>query len=362
VWAIVVAAGRGSRFGGTKQFGPLGGRRVVDWCLAAAGASCDGVVVVMPADALEPGAVAGGATRSASVRAGLAAVPASAEVVVVHDAARPLAGADLFERVVAAVRGGADAAVPGLALGDTVKRVRDGWVQETLDRGTLVAVQTPQAFRAAVLRQAHADGGDATDDAALVEAGGGVVAVVAGDPRNLKITGPDDLVVAAALLARRRSARVGLGFDVHPFAPDPARPLVLGGVTIAGGPGLAGHSDADVVAHAVADALLGAAGLGDLGEHFPDDDPAWHGADSSSLLAGVVAMVAAAGWEVANVDVAVVLESPRLAPHRAAMQDRLGEVVRAPVSVKAKRAEGLGSLGRGEGVACWAVALLDGGR
>jgi 2-C-methyl-D-erythritol 2,4-cyclodiphosphate synthase len=154
--------------------------------------------------------------------------------------------------------------------------------------------------------------------------------------------------------------RVGLGFDVHPFAPaDAGRPLVLGGVTLEGERGLAGHSDADVVAHAVADALLGAAGLGDLGELFPDTDPAWVGADSIGLLREVVARVGAAGWRTANIDCAVVLEAPRLSPHRQAMQDRLGAVVGAPVAVKPKRAEGLGAIGRAEGVACWAVALLE---
>ncbi len=155
--------------------------------------------------------------------------------------------------------------------------------------------------------------------------------------------------------------RVGIGFDVHPFSDDPERPLVLGGVRVEGSPGLVGHSDADVVAHAVADALLGAAGQGDLGSHFPDTDPAWAGSDSLVLLGRVVEVVAIAGWRPVNVDCSVVLEAPRLAPHRAAMQDRLGAEVGAPVTVMATRAEGLGALGRGEGVACWAVALLERG-
>jgi 2-C-methyl-D-erythritol 2,4-cyclodiphosphate synthase len=153
--------------------------------------------------------------------------------------------------------------------------------------------------------------------------------------------------------------RVGLGFDVHAFSADPARPLVLGGVRFEGSPGLTGHSDADVVAHAVADALLGAAGLGDLGEHFPDTDPAWAGADSLELLARVAVLVAQAGWTVANVDCAVVLEQPELAPQRDEMQRRLSVAAGADVRVKARRAEGLGALGRGEGVACWAVALVE---
>jgi 2-C-methyl-D-erythritol 2,4-cyclodiphosphate synthase len=153
------------------------------------------------------------------------------------------------------------------------------------------------------------------------------------------------------------TTRVGLGFDVHPFSDDASRPLVLGGVTLEG-PGLAGHSDADVVAHACTDALLGAAGLGDIGEHFPDDDERYADADSVDLLTRAAALVEAAGWDVVNVDCSVVLERPRLAPHRDLMQGCLGDAVHAPVSVKAKRAEGLGALGRGEGIACWAVALV----
>lgn len=156
------------------------------------------------------------------------------------------------------------------------------------------------------------------------------------------------------------SGRVGMGFDVHPFAaPGADRRLVLGGVEFVGEPGLAGHSDADVIAHAAADALLGAAGLGDIGSYFPDTDPAWAGADSLALLAHVAGLVRAAGWAPANIDCSVVLEAPRLAPHRAAMEDRLSGAAGCPVSVKAKRAEGLGALGRREGVACWAVALVE---
>lgn len=205
VWAIVVAAGSGQRFGGPKQYRPLAGRRVLDWSLAAAAAAADGVVLVVPPAEVgrpEPGAttvVAGAATRSGSVRAGLAAVPDEAEVVVVHDAARPLAEPCLFRAVVEAVEAGADAAVPGVPVADTLRR-REGGV---VDRDGLVAVQTPQAFRAAALRAAHAGEGEATDDATLVEAAGGKVVVVPGSSANLKITRPDDLVVAEALLGAR---------------------------------------------------------------------------------------------------------------------------------------------------------------
>jgi 2-C-methyl-D-erythritol 4-phosphate cytidylyltransferase len=199
VWAIVVAAGRGSRFGGAKQFEDLEGRRVVDWAAAAARSVADGIVLVVPADHVDDEApladvvVTGGATRSASVRAALAVVPAAADIVVVHDAARPFAAPALFEAVVAAVGQGADGAVPGVALADTIKRVAAGRVVATLDRTELVAVQTPQAFTAAALRQAHAGGDEATDDAALVEAAGGRVVVVPGDPANTKITLRSDL-------------------------------------------------------------------------------------------------------------------------------------------------------------------------
>jgi len=155
------------------------------------------------------------------------------------------------------------------------------------------------------------------------------------------------------------TSRVGLGFDVHPFSDDATRPLVLGGVVLEGERGLVGHSDADVIAHAVADALLGAAGLGDIGQHFPDTDPQWAGADSLALLRHVVGLVTGDGWVVANVDTSVVLEAPKLAPHRPAIEAALTASVGAPVSVKAKRAEGLGAIGRGEGIACWAVALLE---
>jgi 2-C-methyl-D-erythritol 4-phosphate cytidylyltransferase len=204
-WAIVVAAGGGARFGGAKQFAPFGDATVVDRSVAIARSVCDAVVVVVPADAdwQPPGGVRvapGGATRSDSVRAGLACVPADVDVVVVHDAARPLAPPKLFARVIAAVRDGADGAVPALPVADTVKRVRDRVVVETVPRGDLVAAQTPQAFRRDVLERAHARDDIDTDDAALVEAGGGKVVVVEGDPRNFKVTVPDDLVLARSLL------------------------------------------------------------------------------------------------------------------------------------------------------------------
>ncbi len=210
VWAVVVAAGSGSRFGGFKQYELLGKRRVVDWAVGACRPVVDAVVLAVPpnrpprVEEKVDIVVAGGATRSSSVRAGLAALPADVEVVVIHDAARPLAARALFEAVIAAVRAGAEGAVPGLPITDTVKRVRDGEVVETLDRSELVCVQTPQAFRAEVLRRAHRGDPEATDDAALVEAIGGRVVVVAGDPENIKLTARGDLASAEQLVNARR--------------------------------------------------------------------------------------------------------------------------------------------------------------
>ncbi|HUQ62674.1 MAG TPA: 2-C-methyl-D-erythritol 4-phosphate cytidylyltransferase [Acidimicrobiales bacterium] len=211
VWTIVVAAGVGVRFGTRKQYELLGSRRVLDWALDSARAVSDGIVLAVPVERAgepEPAAdvvVAGGESRSASVRAGLAATPDDAEVIVVHDAARPLAPEWLFENVVAAVRAGADGVVPALPIADTVKRVRGGEVEATLDRSELVTVQTPQAFRADVLRKAHAGGDEASDDAALVEAVAGRVVVVVGDPLNAKVTSPHDLE-----RAREHVGRLGL--------------------------------------------------------------------------------------------------------------------------------------------------------
>jgi len=210
-WVIVVAAGSGARFGGAKQFRTVGAGRLVDRAVEVAGRHADGVVVVLPAGSAWDGppvaaTVAGGPTRAASVRAGLAAVPAAAEIVLVHDAARPLADDALFDRVIDAVRAGADGAVPGLPVADTIKRVDGARVVGTVPRDDLVAVQTPQAFRAACLRAAHAEGAEGTDDAALVEAAGGTVVVVPGESTNVKVTGPEDLALVEGLLARRSDA------------------------------------------------------------------------------------------------------------------------------------------------------------
>ncbi|MFN8052808.1 MAG: 2-C-methyl-D-erythritol 4-phosphate cytidylyltransferase [Acidimicrobiales bacterium] len=372
VWTIVVAAGSGRRYGAAKQFEPLGDRRVVDHSLAVAARHSAGVVVVVPPDEPEPTdlvadhVVPGGASRSESVRRGLAAVPADATIVLVHDAARPAASDAVFQRVIDAVAAGADAAVPAVSVTDTIRR-RSGGV---VDRDELLAVQTPQGFASEALRSAHRGGADATDDAALIEAEGGSVVHVEGDRANIKITEPRDLAVAAEALGlglgenEREGGgmqlRVGNGFDIHRFSDDPDRVLVLGGVRFDGARGLVGHSDADVVAHACAEALLGAVGLGDLGSHFPDTDERWAGADSMQLLAEVVRLVAAEGMAPVNLDCSVIAESPKLAPRRAEMESALSSVVGAPVSVKGRRAEGIGGLGRSEGIAALVTALLSG--
>lgn len=376
-----MGAGSGARFGGAKQFAELGRERVLDRSRRVAAAASDGVVLVVPADTVaeeterQSGSerpvfvVAGGSSRTASVRNGLAVVPREATVICVHDAARPLATPDVYARVIAAVDSGADAAVPGVALADTVKQCdADGRVVATPDRASLMAVQTPQAFAAEALRAAHADPQLAddpavTDDAAMVERHGGTVVVVAGDPANRKITHPDDLAwvrAQAGAVPARGAVRIGQGFDIHAHTDDPTRVLVLGGCRFPEARGLAGHSDADVPAHAAADALLGAAGLGDLGTHFPDTDPRWAGADSLALLRAVADMVRAAGWEIGNVDVKVVCESPKLAPHKAQMEANLSAAAGAPVTVSGRRAEGIGALGRREGIAAWAVAVITG--
>ncbi len=363
VAAVVVAGGRGTRFGGLKQFAVVRGRTVAAHSVWSARHVAERVVLVVPDgyDGDGEGAdvvVTGGATRAASVRAGLTRC-GDASIVVVHDAARPWASPALFRAVLGAVQDGADAAIPALPVVDTLKRVaRDheaSVVVATVVRDDLVAVQTPQVFRRDILERAHASGAEATDDAALVEAFGGRVVVIPGELANVKITEPADLERAVSPLL---ALRIGQGVDVHRFSDDRSRPLRLGLVEIAESPGLAGHSDADVVAHAVADALLGAAGLGDLGRHFPDDDPTTEGVSSRNLLVRVVELVAEAGFRPISVDVTILAQRPVLAPVMPDMAARLTGVVGAPVSVKATTTEGLGAIGRTEGIAATAVALV----
>jgi 2-C-methyl-D-erythritol 4-phosphate cytidylyltransferase/2-C-methyl-D-erythritol 2,4-cyclodiphosphate synthase len=383
---LIVAGGRGTRFGSPepKQYALLGNQPLLVWSLRAfeQAFSVDGIVLVVDGEHLSRaralteayslrklvGICAGGAGRADSVRAGLAALPGEAEIVAIHDAARPLVTPGLIDRVMAAaVESGA--ALPVVSVGDTVKRGAADVVETTVDRRGLFLAQTPQTFQVGLIRGAYAQHGEeddpVTDDAQLVERLGHAVRLVEGDPANFKITRPGDLRMAEDLLrgrdfmARDRWPRTGVGYDVHRLVPG--RKLVLGGVTLDYPLGLLGHSDADVLCHAVGDALLGAASLGDLGTHFPPGDPKWLGASSLDLLARIVALVEAAGYTVGNVDLVAVCERPKLAPHTPAMRENLARCLKVGagcVSVKATTTEGLGFCGREEGIAAYATVLL----
>jgi 2-C-methyl-D-erythritol 4-phosphate cytidylyltransferase/2-C-methyl-D-erythritol 2,4-cyclodiphosphate synthase len=319
--------------------------------------------------------VAGGVRRQDSVANGFAAASAKADVIVIHDAARPLVTSRLISRTIqAAAESGA--AIAALAIRDTVKQGRCEetggaavWmIDGTVPRDALFLAQTPQAFRRDVLRaaiEAGREGSEATDEAALAERAGHPVRIVDGEATNIKISTLGDLTFAEGLLAGQdrdqdmAASRVGTGYDLHRLVEG--RPLVLGGVTIPFPLGLAGHSDADAVCHAATDAILGAAGAGDIGRHFPDSDARWHGASSLDLLARAAAIVARAGFAVENLDVVVVAERPKLAPYIEAMAANVARAVgidAAAVSIKGKTNEGVGEIGRGEAIATHAVATV----
>lgn len=303
--------------------------------------------------------VDGGERRQDSVRHAFERIDQRSEVVVIHDAARPLVTDSLIRRTIDAAFA-AGAAIAALRASDTVKRAdAAGRVAETLPRDRIYLAQTPQAFRVDVLRHALTIRADATDEAALAEQSGHPVQLVDGDPRNVKITTPEDLALAERLLGAPSGLRIGNGYDLHRLVEG--RPLVLGGVTIPFDKGLLGHSDADVICHAITDAILGAAGAGDIGRHFPDTDAAWKDADSVDLLRRAAAIVAAAGYTVVNVDVVVVAQRPKLAPHADAIRARVAAALGCDplqVSVKGKTNEGVDSVGAGEAIAAHAVALL----
>jgi 2-C-methyl-D-erythritol 4-phosphate cytidylyltransferase/2-C-methyl-D-erythritol 2,4-cyclodiphosphate synthase len=384
VSAIIAAGGRGVRLGGArpKQLLTLGGRQILQRSVDAFLASdhIAEIVVALPSDlaARMPDylrdrrkplqVVEGGARRQDSVANAFARVSSAADVVVIHDAARPLVTSDLIGRTVeaAATYGAAIAALP---VTDTVKR-SDGnrFIVETIPRSEVFLAQTPQAFRVDVLRAAfaHIDAADATDEAMLAERAGHRVHLVEGDPRNLKITTADDLATAERLLAvggpgGAQMLRIGNGYDLHRLVDG--RRLILGGVTIPFERGLQGHSDADVVCHAVTDAILGAAAAGDIGRYFPDTDAAWKGADSLALLARAAAIVADAGFAISNVDVVVIAQRPKLLPYVDEMRANLARAMSVPVehvSIKGKTNEGVDSMGAGDSIAAHAVALVRG--
>jgi 2-C-methyl-D-erythritol 4-phosphate cytidylyltransferase/2-C-methyl-D-erythritol 2,4-cyclodiphosphate synthase len=291
-----------------------------------------------------------------------ARVSERADVVVIHDAARPLVSDDLIRRTVTAASE-AGAAIAALRAHDTVKQTNaDGAITATLPRERIYLAQTPQAFRVPVLRDALRLDGEATDEAMLAERAGHMVRVVEGDPRNFKITTPDDLTMAEHLTAGTRTPalRIGNGYDLHRLVVG--RPLILGGVRIPFEKGLAAHSDGDAICHAVTDAVLGAAGAGDIGRHFPDTDPAWKNADSIELLRRASEVAGEAGYAIVNVDVVVIAEKPKLAPHVETIRGNLAGALgcdAAQISVKGKTNEGVDSMGAGESIAVHAVALLS---
>ncbi|MGV6813300.1 MAG: bifunctional 2-C-methyl-D-erythritol 4-phosphate cytidylyltransferase/2-C-methyl-D-erythritol 2,4-cyclodiphosphate synthase [Brevirhabdus sp.] len=374
VTALIVAAGRGTRAGGDlpKQYQCIAGRSVLDWTLDAMAshpAVTQLVVVTHPDDSilfseLENAAhpallrVDGGATRGASVMAGLAV--STAARVLVHDGARPLIGHALIDRVLAALDNAAGAA-PALAVTDALWRGAQGKVTGTQDRGGLYRAQTPQGFHTAALRRAYAaDDGAAADDVAVARAAGLDVAIVPGDEANLKVTGPGDFARAEALLKdRSMDIRVGQGFDVHAFCEGDH--VVLCGVRVAHDKALRGHSDADVGMHAATDAIYGALADGDIGQHFPPSDPRWKGAESHIFLTHAVSRAAARGFAISNIDVTLICEHPKIGPHAAAMRVTMAEIMGIEadrVSVKATTSEKLGFPGRGEGIAALASATL----
>lgn len=363
----------GSASGGVpKALVPIAGRPMLEWALdEVLVADVQSVVVVAPPGELVRVAamvrtrsdarivvVAGGAIRQQSVRFGLDAMPADTDIVLVHDAARPLAPAWLFDAVRASVADGGDGVVPALGVVDTIKQVDDGAVVATIDRSRLAAVQTPQGFPAAALVSAYESAElEYTDDAALFAAAGGSVRLVPGDESAFKITTPNDLRRIEQLLRPPGDAhRVGTGVDAHAF--DAEIPLWLGGVHWPGEPGLAGHSDGDVVCHAVADALLAAANLGDLGSVFGVDRPEEAGRAGVTFVERATAMLARAGYRPVNVTVQVLGNRPRLSTRRAEMEAAVGSAVGAVVSISGTTTDGMGFTGRGEGLAATATALV----
>lgn len=371
--AVIVAAGASRRMGFDKLSIPLAGGTALEKSVQAFDTHplIDALVIVageneaaaraLAAVCRKPARVVrGGKTRAESVAAGLAAV--TQDFLAIHDAARPFVSAEVITAALeAAFEYGA--AAPAVPVKDTVKIAEDGLIRATPPRETLFCVQTPQCFRTELYRAAlaAAGAGGVTDDCAVLERAGYSVQLVAGDYRNYKITTPDDLPRrdAAARGQEGQPMRIGHGYDVHRLTEG--RALILGGVRIAYEKGLLGHSDADVLTHAVMDALLGAAALGDIGKLFPDTDPAYENADSIKLLQRVAAVLSAHGWEPVNLDATILCQAPRLAPHIPAMRETLAAALGIPsasVSVKATTEEGLGFTGTGDGIAAHCVCLI----
>lgn len=372
VTALIVAAGTGARAGGgvPKQYRWLGGKPVLRWAVEAfvGHPAVHDVRVVIKSDQQEQAEAAlegldvgpliqGGSERADSVVAGLAQV--NREAVLVHDAARPFCPPAVVDRLIAALEF-YEGAAPVLPVSDTLASLEQT-LGSPVDRTGLVRVQTPQAFRLTSLKAAYQrwSGPPPTDETTVVRAAGMEVAVVEGDPALEKLTRPADFERAEQWLAGRLRSRTGIGFDVHAFAGE--GPLMLGGIEVPHSRGLAGHSDADVVLHAITDALLGAAGLGDIGEHFPPSDARWKGAPSSLFLSHAVQLLGRSGAIIDHVDCTLIAEEPKIGPHRNAMRVRIAEIIGLSVdqvSVKATTTERLGFTGRREGVAAEAVATI----
>jgi 2-C-methyl-D-erythritol 4-phosphate cytidylyltransferase/2-C-methyl-D-erythritol 2,4-cyclodiphosphate synthase len=369
--AILVAAGSGSRFGADtpKQFLTIAGKPVIRH---AAEALAPHVALIQPVGDAEPidaalaglahlPTVPGGASRQDSVRAGLEALaPHAPDIVLVHDAARPVIPAGTVPNLLAALER-APGAIPAVPVADTLKRADGDAIAATVPRAGLFRAQTPQAFRFATLLALHRAGTNApvTDDASLLEAAGETVLLVAGAEDNIKLTYPEDAVRLERALTAHLIPRVGTGFDVHVLAAS--RKLILCGIEVPHDKGLAGHSDADVGIHALCDAIYGALAEGDIGRHFPPSEANWKDADSARFLAHAAGRIAARGGMLANVDVTLICERPKIAPHAGAMMARLAQIMGVDVSrvsVKATTTEKLGFAGRGEGIAAQAVATV----
>jgi len=370
---IIPAAGSGERLGANlpKALVQIVGRTLLEHSYSRLSPVAAQIIVAAPAgfedrfrellgDSVT--IVTGGSTRTQSVKLALAALNPEIEYVLVHDAARALASTDLAKRVLAALAGGDVAVIPGLAVTDTVKEIdADSRVVGTPDRARLVAVQTPQGFDRQTLVNAHQSGADATDDAALVELLGQSVRVIAGEAGAFKITHPEDIERATNLLTDNKSAdiRVGVGTDAHAFSSDPSRPMWLAGLHWPDEIGVAGHSDGDVAAHAICDALFAATGLGDLGSNFGTSDPKYSGASGATMLQETLARISAAGFDIVNVSVQIVGNQPKIGPRRAeaiaALSAPLGGAL---VSVTATTTDGLGFTGEGKGISAVATALV----
>lgn len=368
--AAVLAAGSSRRFGSDKTEALLAGKPVWRWSVDTylSHRDIERVILVTSAEKASHmrevssdgvSVVVGGDTRQKSSYAALIEA-GEAEVLLIHDAARPFVSHALISSTLEAVDRAGAAAV-ALQVTDTIKEVGSGFLK-TLDRSRLIAMQTPQGAKTDLLRRAHAIADpESTDDMAMIEALGVHPEIVPGDPQNFKITTPADLD-RARNMSEPSETRVGIGYDIHPFSEDPSRRLYLGGVYFPDHRGLIGHSDADVLLHAATDALLGAAGLGDIGQHFPNTDPRWLGEPSLTFLRHAAALLKNAGWGVVNLDLTAIAESPKIMKRadeiRIAIAGALDiEVER--VSIKATTNERLGSIGRGEGIAAFATACIS---